>query len=109
MRSSRLARLLGKVENTERFTTLALFQGRAKVGANMIGSGLKIVEEDDPIIFCAAFKKSRFYLFSRREPEEPEGDDQPGRDVFNEKVFHTSQLECCAGPHSHFPSTPVAR
>ena len=109
VRSSRLARLLGKVENTERFTTLALFQGRAKVGANMIGSGLKIVEEDDPIIFCAAFKKSRFYLFSRREPEEPEGDDQPGRDVFNEKVFHTSQLECCAGPHSHFPSTPVAR
>ena len=31
----------------------------------------------------AAFKKSRF-TFTRREPEEPDGDEQ-GRDVFNEK------------------------
>ncbi len=29
--------------------------------------------------------RSRFYLFSRREPEEPEGEEQIGRDVFNEK------------------------
>lgn len=29
--TSKLARLLGKVENTERFAMLALFQGRAKV------------------------------------------------------------------------------
>ena len=29
--SSKLVRLLGKVEHTERFTQLALFQGRAKL------------------------------------------------------------------------------
>jgi len=82
--TSRLARLLGKVENTERFAGLALFQGRAKVDTAMIGSGMKITDEDDPTLFCCAFKKSRFFLFSRREPEDP-GDDQVGRDVFNEK------------------------
>ena len=73
------------MENTERFAALALFQGRARLGSAMIGAGVKITDEDDPTIFCAAFKKSRFFLFSRREPEEPEGDDQLGRDVFNEK------------------------
>ena len=83
--TSRLARLLGKVENTERFSAVALFQGRAKLAANMIGTGVKLTDEDDPTLFCAAFKKSRFYLFTRREPTEPDGDDQVGRDIFNEK------------------------
>ena len=74
--TSKLARLLGKVENTERFAALALFQGRAKLGSNMIGSGVKITEEEDPTLFCAAFKKSRFFLFTRREPADPDADDQ---------------------------------
>jgi len=39
----------------------------------------------DPIIFATAHKKQRFYLFTRREPADPEGDDIDGRDVFNEK------------------------
>ena len=73
------------MENTERFGALALFQGRAKVSASSIGSGEKITEDDDPTLFCAAFKKNRFYLFSRREPDEPDEPDAPGRDVFNEK------------------------
>ena len=42
--TSKLARLLGKVENTERFAALALFQGRATQGSAMIGSGAKITE-----------------------------------------------------------------
>jgi len=83
--TSKLARLLGKVENTERFAGLALFQGQARISANMIGSGIKITDEEDPTLFCCAFKKSRFFLFTRREPEEPEGDGEMGRDVFNEK------------------------
>ena len=83
--SSKLVRLLGKVENTERFTQLALFQGRAKLTAAMLSSGVKITDDNDPTLFCAAFKRSRFYLFSGREPQDPDGDDQVGRDVFNEK------------------------
>jgi len=83
--SSKLVRLLGKVENTERFTQLALFQGRAKLTAAMLSSGAKVTEDNDPTLFCAAFKRSRFYLFSAREPLDPDGDDATGRDVFNEK------------------------
>mmetsp|Transcript_23026 Transcript_23026/g.38101 ORF Transcript_23026/g.38101 Transcript_23026/m.38101 type:complete len:617 (-) Transcript_23026:553-2403(-) len=83
--SSTLIRLIGKVENTERFTNLALFQGRATLSATMIASGTKITEEDDPMLVCCAFKKSRFYLFTTREPQDPDGEEQVGRDIFNEK------------------------
>lgn len=38
----------------------------------------------DPTIICSAYKKNRFYLFSRREPEE-KGTPDSDRDVFNEK------------------------
>ncbi|KAJ8972097.1 hypothetical protein NQ314_000323 [Rhamnusium bicolor] len=37
----------------------------------------------DPTIICTAYKKSRFYLFTRREPDDMQGDQD--RDVFNEK------------------------
>lgn len=85
IKTSKLVRLYGKVENTERFLSLALFQGRAELDLTMLGSGVKISQEEDPTLICCAFKKSRFYLFTRREPEEPEGDQETGRDVFNEK------------------------
>lgn len=41
--------------------------------------------ENDPILFCTAFQKNRFYLFSRREPEDTENAAH-GRDVFNEPL-----------------------
>jgi len=43
-----------------------------------------VTEDNDPTLFCAAFKRSRFFLFSTREPLDPE-EDGAGRDVFNEK------------------------
>lgn len=39
--------------------------------------------QPDPTLVCTAYKKSRFYLFSRREPDEIQGDQD--RDIFNEK------------------------
>ena len=45
------------------------------------------VIKHDPTIFCTAYKKNRFYLFSRREPEDTKNADNE-RDVFNEKVFY---------------------
>lgn len=41
----------------------------------------------DPTLFCTAYKKSRFYLFSRREPDDPSSSmgEQQDRDIFNEK------------------------
>ncbi len=89
-----VSRLLGKVENGERFTKIALFQGAAKRDASLKGSGKDYsVQSDgtpmnDPTIMCAAVGSQRVYLFSTREPEEENGEgdgNEKGRDVFNEK------------------------
>ncbi|RHY58869.1 hypothetical protein DYB38_002372, partial [Aphanomyces astaci] len=106
--TNKLARVLGKVENTERFTHLCLFQV-SSIQSVKINSGTpsintqfqkhastevekKLLMSDaddakawvDPMVFAAAFKKPRFYCFSSREPVDSD-DDEHGRDVFNEK------------------------
>uniref|UniRef100_A0AAV1U2Q8 peptidylprolyl isomerase n=1 Tax=Peronospora matthiolae TaxID=2874970 RepID=A0AAV1U2Q8_9STRA len=100
--TNKVVKVLGKVESSDRFLRLSLFQGKAKVNTQFdkhlkTASGLKHeaqVMEDaanerdniDPTLFCTAFKRNRFFLFSTREPEEEEGDNGgTGRDVFNEK------------------------
>ena len=47
--------------------------------------------ESDPTLFCLSVKKNRFYLFTRREPEEVAAADI-GRDVFNEKPSKEEEL-----------------
>ena len=100
--TSRLVRLLGRTENTERFLSLALYQGTPAVdvqlelarnqAAGKTASTVAEMTEDeegsDPTLVCTAFKKKRFYLFTRREPDETAAADAlegGGRDVFNEK------------------------
>ena len=78
-------RIIGKVENTERFTRLALFQGIPQKDKRARGSGKDVkVAAKDPTIVACAFNKVRMYIFSSREPEESD-DAATGRDVFNEK------------------------
>jgi len=79
----RVIRTLGRVEHGERFLRLALYQGRC-VGDAALPGELQMNAEPDPTLFCVAFKKSRFYMFTRREPADP-SDGGPGRDVFNER------------------------
>ena len=105
--SNLTGRVIGKVENTERFLAIALFQGVARNSSQMLGShaesimkkarstdggdvtgGSDFASQADPTLFCCAFKKHRFYLFSQREPDEEEA----GRDVFNEKPTANSRL-----------------
>uniref|UniRef100_A0A0E0IFR1 peptidylprolyl isomerase n=1 Tax=Oryza nivara TaxID=4536 RepID=A0A0E0IFR1_ORYNI len=90
LHTNKVSRILGKVENNERFLRIALYQGDKgnkkvrkipSVAANVNDSKEPL---SDPTLLCCAFKKHRIYLFSRREPEEPE-DATKGRDVFNEK------------------------
>lgn len=121
--------MLGKVENTERFLHIGLYQGVPRIGSQYAlqrdaaagrgaaamsaatptggaaadaaavgGGGAGGVQLADPTIVATAFKRNRFYLFSRREPAEMmagagEGEAPPaaaasssstGRDVFNE-------------------------
>ncbi|TMW68110.1 hypothetical protein Poli38472_007782 [Pythium oligandrum] len=102
LETNKLVRVLGKVENSDRFLRLALFQGKPKVNTQLerqlnASKGLKsepIVMSDaasrqtliDPTLFCTSFKRNRFFLFSSREPEEDDEEGEgTGRDVFNEK------------------------
>ncbi|CAI9105574.1 OLC1v1004522C1 [Oldenlandia corymbosa var. corymbosa] len=90
LHTNKVARILGKVESNDRFLKIALYQGdqSTKKARKIPASGANVNEGKDPLtdptLLCCAFKKHRIYLFSRREPEEPE-DPTKGRDVFNEK------------------------
>lgn len=90
LHTNKVARILGKVETNDRFLKIALYQGdQSSKKVRKIPSAAANANENkeplvDPTLLCCAFKKHRIYLFSRREPEEPE-DLTKGRDVFNEK------------------------
>ncbi|CAI9303586.1 unnamed protein product [Lactuca saligna] len=86
----KVSRILGKVENNDRFLRIALYQGdqSSKKVRKIPVAAVNVNESKDPMtdptLLCCAFKKHRIYLFSRREPEEPD-DATKGRDVFKEK------------------------
>eukprot|EP00035_Acanthoeca_spectabilis_P023925 m.451597 g.451597 ORF g.451597 m.451597 type:complete len:634 (+) comp20176_c0_seq1:195-2096(+) len=96
--TNKVSKVLGKSE-PNRHLRIALFQGQAKDEINSAAETLEMEVADnpglradltDPTLFCSAYKKSRFFLFSRREPEEQGGD--VGRDVFNLKPTREEQL-----------------
>ena len=89
-------RILGKVENTERFVNAILFQGvptesgdsaQQTLGASRVLSSGNALEGtialEDPTLFVLAYRKERFYWFSQREPEAESA--SSGRDVLNER------------------------
>jgi len=85
--NNKLVRILGKVEQTERFLNISLFQGQPM--KKKIEAGVAIVDGEntskeitDPMVICTAYK-NRFFIFSQREPPETNAD--LGRDIFNEK------------------------
>eukprot|EP00916_Digyalum_oweni_P004732 GHVL01008377.1.p1 GENE.GHVL01008377.1~~GHVL01008377.1.p1 ORF type:complete len:702 (+),score=144.42 GHVL01008377.1:54-2159(+) len=87
--TNKLWKILGKSEIGERFLSLSLFQGKAK-RKKVTGAVLMQNEKDeksykegmlDPILFATAYKRPRFFLFTKRMPEEFD----TGRDIFNEK------------------------
>mmetsp|Transcript_35664 Transcript_35664/g.83456 ORF Transcript_35664/g.83456 Transcript_35664/m.83456 type:complete len:625 (-) Transcript_35664:66-1940(-) len=88
LHTNKLVRILGKVEQTERFLGLLVFQGKPM--KKKVEQGKAIVEGEnaneeisDPLAVCTAYNKNRFFLFSVREP--PESNADFGRDIFNEK------------------------
>ncbi|CED84173.1 peptidyl-prolyl cis-trans isomerase [Phaffia rhodozyma] len=99
--SNRVVRVLGKDE-TSRWMNLALYQGApSKKGLATIAMAasanplLAERESRDPTLFCTAYKRSRFYLFSQTEPEDTKGGD---RDVFNERPTREEQSVAMAQP-----------
>ncbi|KAG7562564.1 hypothetical protein FFLO_02038 [Filobasidium floriforme] len=92
--TNRVSRMLGTSE-TSRWLNLALFQGApSKKGLKTLAMAasanplLLDTEGRDPTLFATAFKKQRFYIFSRSEPEDTKGGD---RDIFNEKPTREEQ------------------
>ncbi|CCJ30576.1 unnamed protein product, partial [Pneumocystis jirovecii] len=88
-------RLIGKDESL-RFINLSLYQGTPKKTKRttlaMIASENPLVTESkniDPILFCSAYKKSRFYMFMKFS----ESDSTIDRDVFNEKPIQENNLD----------------
>jgi len=86
----RILKCIGKVETTERFCQLALFQGTLKRDYQMDLAMAKSLAEDegagqgeglggDAMLVCSSLNNNRFFVFTHREPEEV------GRDVLNEK------------------------
>lgn len=85
--TNQVERVLGKVENTERFVNLALFQGiPTEVGesvqqnlgaARVLSSGNALegtVAQEDPTVFALAYRKERFYWFvSENSPAAKQG------------------------------------
>ncbi|KAI3382452.1 hypothetical protein SNEBB_006692 [Seison nebaliae] len=111
---------LGKEENY-RFLNLALYQQKTDridtgyIESYITNEGNKRAEdallENDPVIFATAYKKARFYLFTKRLPWDKAGDE---RDIFNEKPqrkdlalfqknsLKDTQLETIATLHTSF-------
>lgn len=86
--TNKMVRVLGKVEQTERFLGIALFQGKpmkkkVEAGVALVEGENDTKEKADPLVVVTAYKKQRFFLFSTREP--PESTADFGRDIFNEK------------------------
>lgn len=86
--TNKCAYMVGKSDNL-RPVQIALYQGRARKTKAAITLEQEASENpaleatvNDPTLFCTAFKKPRFYLYSRRLPSDIQDVD---RDVFNEK------------------------
>ncbi|TPX34041.1 hypothetical protein SmJEL517_g03184 [Synchytrium microbalum] len=91
--TNRVVKVIGRGE-TQRFMNLALYQGapRKKTLITMAmaasdNPALQNAELSDPTLFCTAYKRNRFYLFTQRDPNEAQeqGTAGGGRDIFNEK------------------------
>ena len=69
LHTNKVARILGKVENNDRFLKIALYQGdRSSKKVRKIPATAANVNEakeplTDPTLLCCAFKKHRIYLF----------------------------------------------
>ncbi|KAI5896714.1 uncharacterized protein SCHCODRAFT_02615627 [Schizophyllum commune H4-8] len=99
--TNRVARLLGKDEAV-RFINVSLYQGaptkKSLTSMTMAASANPILAEKgqrDPTLFCTGYKRERFYMFTRSEPEDQKSGE---RDVFNERPTREMQNIASSAP-----------
>ncbi|KAI0346034.1 peptidyl-prolyl cis-trans isomerase [Trametopsis cervina] len=115
--TNRVVRLLGKDE-TVRWLGLTLYQGApAKKGfssAAAVASANPLLAEKavrDPTLVCSGYKRQRFYMLTRTEPEYVifYPDDKSGdRDIFNERPTREEQTVASAAPTARTGPSPLA-
>lgn len=86
--TNKCVKILGKGDNI-RPLHIALFQGKVKKSNAAVTLEQEASENptlassnNDPILFCTAYKKQRFYMYTRRLPSDLQDID---RDIFNEQ------------------------
>lgn len=99
--TNRVVRILGKVENTERFLRIALYQGIPKQGVKTQRQ-LAISKDSraprrQPTLLCSAYNKPRLFLFTMQEPDDTD-QASSSRDVFNEKPTTEDMLAAGGTP-----------
>jgi peptidylprolyl isomerase domain and WD repeat-containing protein 1 len=98
-KQNKLLTVLGRVESSERFMHVTLYQGRPKLRLLQLTGSAGPVMETDPTIVATSFEKDRFFLFTKRLPTE-------SRDVFNEAAKGKSNLAAkSAQKKRHVPAT----
>ncbi|WFD43214.1 peptidylprolyl isomerase [Malassezia psittaci] len=98
LKTNKLSRLLGKDE-TIRFLQVSLYQGtpdrKYATSIDLAASENPLVQkhELDPTLFCSAYKRARFYMFTQQEPDNDPNSKLSGgdRDVLNEKPTREEQ------------------
>ncbi|KAK7677765.1 hypothetical protein QCA50_019317 [Cerrena zonata] len=108
--TNRVVRLLGKDE-TVRWMNLTVYQGApAKKGFTTVAAAASanplLAEKGirDPTLFATGYKRPRFYLFTKSEPEDKSGD----RDIFNERPTREEQTMAASTPAFISGPSPVA-
>ncbi|OSD07269.1 peptidyl-prolyl cis-trans isomerase [Trametes coccinea BRFM310] len=109
--TNRVVRLLGKDE-TVRFMHLTLYQGapakKGRTTAAAAASANPLLAEKsvrDPTLVSTGYKRQRFYMFTRSEPEDDKSGD---RDIFNERPTRDEQTVASSTPAIKGGPSPVA-
>ncbi|KAI0755044.1 peptidyl-prolyl cis-trans isomerase [Daedaleopsis nitida] len=109
--TNRVVRLLGKDE-TVRFMNLTVYQGapakKSRATMASAASANPLLAEKsvrDPTLSCTGYKRQRFYMFTRGEPEDDKSGD---RDIFNERPTRDEQTIAAAAPAIKNGPSPFA-
>ncbi|CAH1760740.1 5030_t:CDS:10 [Entrophospora sp. SA101] len=101
--TNKVVRLIGKTES-HRFLNIGLYQGAPKkkslITLALAASDNPLMKESevtDPTLFCTAYKRNRFFMFTTREPDAQDSH-KGDRDVYNEKPSREEQTVATATP-----------
>eukprot|EP00887_Chlorella_sp_A99_P006803 scaffold2.g6803.t1 len=106
--TNRVVKVIGRVESSERFLRIALYQGVPQRSKKMPAGPDAKLPQPDPTLLACAYKRQRLYLFTQREPQEAE-DAASSRDVFNERPVGDEAAALAAAGAAGGPAADLPR